>query len=42
MLALTTGHNITPEQSLRMEAWMDLLLKSGRAPATIPPPLTLP
>ena len=40
MLALTTGHNTTPEQSLRMEAWMDALLKSGRAPEVIPPPLT--
>ncbi len=42
MLALTTGHNTTPEQSLRMEAWMDALLKSGRAPAAIPQPLTPP
>ncbi len=42
MLALTTGHNVTPEQSLRLESWMDALLKSGRAPASIPPPLTVP
>jgi cephalosporin-C deacetylase-like acetyl esterase len=38
MLALTTGHNTTIEQSLRLEAWMDEALKSGRAPVSIPLP----
>jgi cephalosporin-C deacetylase-like acetyl esterase len=44
MLALTTGHNTTPEQSLRMEAWMEEALKSGQAPSRIPlpPPPTTP
>jgi cephalosporin-C deacetylase len=45
MLALTTGHNTTIEQNLRMEAWMEEALKSGRAPAGIPlppPPPTVP
>lgn len=38
MLALTTGHNTTPEQNTRMEAWMEELLKTGRRPASIPMP----
>jgi len=38
MLALTTGHNTTPEQFLRMDAWMEEALKTGRAPSKIPPP----
>lgn len=38
MLALTTGHNTTIEQSLRLEAWMEEALKSGRTPAGIPLP----
>ena len=42
MLALTTGHNTTPEQSLRMDAWMEALLKTGQAPGQIPPPLPTP
>lgn len=44
MLALTTGHNTTPEQNGRMEAWMEELLRTGRRPAAIPmpPPPTLP
>ena len=43
MLALTTGHNVTPEQTIRLEAWMEEALKSGRMPARIPlPPPTTP
>jgi cephalosporin-C deacetylase-like acetyl esterase len=42
LLALTTGHNTTPEQTLRMDAWMEAFLKSGQPPAQIPPPLTQP
>ena len=43
LLALETGHNTTPEQALRMDAWMEEFLKSGRAPATVPlPPPTQP
>ncbi len=38
MLALTTGHNTTPEQTDRLEAWLEALLKTGRAPETIPLP----
>jgi cephalosporin-C deacetylase-like acetyl esterase len=38
MLALTTGHNTTPEQTWRMEAWMEQALKTGRAPSSIPLP----
>ena len=38
MLALTTGHNTTPEQTMRMEAWMEEALKTGRAPSRIPLP----
>jgi cephalosporin-C deacetylase-like acetyl esterase len=38
MLALTTGHNTTPEQNLRMDAWIEAALKTGRAPSTIPLP----
>ena len=41
MLARTTGHYATMEQSLRLEAWMEAALKSGRAPVGIPLP-TLP
>ncbi len=42
ILALTTGHNTTPEQSLRMEAWMEALLKTGQPPASIPLPVAVP
>lgn len=42
MLALVTGHNTTPEQSLRMEAWIEALLRTGSAPAQIPTPLPTP
>jgi cephalosporin-C deacetylase len=38
MLALTTGHNTTPEQTARIDAWMEHTLKTGRTPATIPLP----
>ncbi len=38
MLALTTGHNTTPEQTGRLEAWMEEALKTGTAPTRIPLP----
>jgi len=38
MLALTTGHNTTPEQSARLDAWMEEALKTGHAPSGIPLP----
>ena len=43
MLALTTGHNVTPEQTIRLEAWMEEALKTGHMPSRIPlPPPTTP
>ena len=36
LLALETGHNTTPEQTVRMQAWMEALLKTGRAPEAVP------
>lgn len=36
LLALETGHNTTPEQSTRMQAWMEQLLTTGQTPTTIP------
>lgn len=36
LLALETGHNTTPEQTVRMQAWMEELLKTGRAPLSVP------
>ncbi|MBA2356429.1 MAG: acetylxylan esterase, partial [Acidobacteria bacterium] len=45
LLALQTGHARTPEQDVRMEAWMEALLKTGQPPASIPetlPDLTQP
>lgn len=41
LLALETGHNTTPEQTVRMQAWMEQLLKTGQAPAAIPATLPL-
>lgn len=41
MLALVTGHNTTPEQFLRMDAWIEALLKTGTAPAQIPTPIAV-
>lgn len=38
LLALETGHNLTPEQQGRMDAWMEQLLTSGSAPAPVPAP----
>ena len=38
MLALTTGHNATPEQAGRLEAWMEEALKTGSMPTSIPLP----
>ena len=38
MLALTTGHNTTPEQAARMDAWMEEALKTGHMPSKIPVP----
>ncbi len=40
LLALETGHSTTPEQTVRMQAWMEELLKTGRAPDAIPATLT--
>jgi cephalosporin-C deacetylase-like acetyl esterase len=36
LLALETGHNTTPEQTVRMQAWMEELLTTGRAPLSVP------
>ncbi|AMY10022.1 Acetyl esterase Axe7A precursor [Luteitalea pratensis] len=38
MLAVTTGHNTTPEQATRTDAWMEEALKTGHMPSTIPVP----
>ncbi len=38
MLALTTGHNTTLEQTRRLEHWMETALTTGRAPSGIPQP----
>lgn len=40
LLARETGHNTTPEQTVRMQAWMEQLLTTGQPPASVP--ATLP